>query len=134
MNLPATETLENPPPRPVAFHSRGGPPAGHSLARPVSGEIPSRLGPRNWPQSGTPAPASFFEAWPNVSDVAVVTVTRNSARPKFFASFTVEISKNGSLADVLIPYLYTPETGPSRIPGRETADRSPEYPESREAA
>src|SRR5262245_12716636 len=90
---------------PVAFHSSGGPPDGHSLAIPVSVEMPSRLGPRNWPQSGTPIAASFLDACPKEREVAVATVTRNSTRPKFFASFTVEASNCGTSSQSL--YIYT---------------------------
>src|SRR5688572_17993307 len=39
----------------------GGPLAGHSLSSPVSGAMPSRLGPRNWFQSvASAAPALGF--------------------------------------------------------------------------
>src|SRR4051812_32764950 len=51
----ATETNEYPPPIPLAFHARGGPSLGHSLSRPVSFEMPSRLGPRNCGQSNDDA-------------------------------------------------------------------------------
>ena len=51
MREPETETVEKPWPMPWAFQARGGPPAGHSVKRPVSGEMSSRFGPRHWGQS-----------------------------------------------------------------------------------
>src|SRR6266404_2579162 len=48
---PATATLEKPEPTPVAFQTTGGPSLGHSLSRPLSDEMSSRLGPRNCGQS-----------------------------------------------------------------------------------
>src|ERR1041385_5199573 len=51
MREPEMETVEKPWPMPWAFHASGGPPAGHSVNRPVSGEISSRFGPRNCGQS-----------------------------------------------------------------------------------
>ena len=52
---PATATLEKPEPTPVAFQASGGPSLGHSLSRPLSGEMSSRLGPRNCGQSAAGA-------------------------------------------------------------------------------
>src|SRR5205809_4370382 len=51
MRLPATDTLENPTPRPAAFQARGGPEGFHSLSSPLSGESASRFGPRQPGQS-----------------------------------------------------------------------------------
>ena len=48
---PVTATLENPLPMPSACHSFLGPPAGHCLSRPVSGDFPSRRAPRQPGQS-----------------------------------------------------------------------------------
>src|SRR5690349_14611598 len=46
MRPPVTATLEKPAPRPVAVKIFGGPPAGHDARSPVSGDTPSRRGPR----------------------------------------------------------------------------------------
>src|SRR5688572_32503156 len=43
----AIDIVEYPRPAPVAFQTRGGPSAGHCFSKPVSFEIPSRLGPRH---------------------------------------------------------------------------------------
>src|SRR5262245_5533313 len=43
---PATATVEYPPPSPFTRQASGGPPAGHSVKRPVSYEMPSPFGPR----------------------------------------------------------------------------------------
>src|SRR5947209_2626746 len=51
MRPAATEGVEKPSPIPVAFQSRFGPPAGHSLSRPVSDETPVRFAPRQAGQS-----------------------------------------------------------------------------------
>src|SRR4051794_15698107 len=48
---PAIDTLEKPCPIPLAFQAKGGPPSGHSPKSPLSGEIPSRWGPRHCGQS-----------------------------------------------------------------------------------
>src|SRR5438046_8886535 len=48
---PAMDTLEKPSPIPVAFQASGGPPEGHSAKSPVSGDMPSRCGPRHCGQS-----------------------------------------------------------------------------------
>src|SRR5436190_4562318 len=97
------ETLEKPAPMPFAVHARVGPPLGHSLSSPVSGEMPSRLGPRNWPQSGTPAASfSFLDDWPNESDAAA-RISRNTTRPSCL--FTVKVSNFGSRRS--LPYMYT---------------------------
>src|SRR5205814_2999788 len=61
---PTTAGLEKPTPPRFAFHARGGPPWGHSLSSPFSGEWPSRLGPRHCGQSaaGTAAASSSVAA------------------------------------------------------------------------
>src|SRR5436189_3359298 len=51
MRLPATDTLENPTPRPAAFQASGGPEGFHSVSSPLSGESASRFGPRQPGQS-----------------------------------------------------------------------------------
>src|SRR5262249_42569631 len=48
---PAMETVEKPLPIPSAFQASGGPSVGHSFNNPVSGEWPSRFGPRHCGQS-----------------------------------------------------------------------------------
>jgi hypothetical protein len=45
------ETEEKPPPMPAVFQAREGPAAGQVFRSPVSGERPSRFGPRHWFQS-----------------------------------------------------------------------------------
>src|SRR5688500_18841030 len=51
MRPPVTATDENPAPMFFAVITRRGPPCGHCRSRPVSGECPSRLGPRHVGQS-----------------------------------------------------------------------------------
>src|SRR5262249_27857326 len=48
---PTTAGLENPTPPRAAFQASGSPLPGHCLSSPVSGEWPSRFGPRHWGQS-----------------------------------------------------------------------------------
>src|SRR6516162_9012349 len=48
---PATDGVEKPAPRPVAFQRSFGPPSGHFLSRPVSFDRPVRSGPRHAGQS-----------------------------------------------------------------------------------
>src|SRR5205809_909564 len=59
MRLPTIATLENPRPKPPAFQSNVGPPSGHLLSKPLSGEISSRLGPRHCGQSVAPSPLAI---------------------------------------------------------------------------
>src|SRR3954468_24741837 len=55
MRSPTTAGEEKPAPRPFAFQSNLGPPAGHSFNRPVSGETPVRSAPRQPGQSAATA-------------------------------------------------------------------------------
>src|SRR6266849_1864989 len=52
MRSPAMETLEKPMPIGSDFQTCLGPSVGHSLSKFLSGEMPSRLGPRNCGHSG----------------------------------------------------------------------------------
>src|SRR5262245_12213709 len=54
----ATDTLEKPPPIPVAFQAKFGPPCGHCFSNPLSVECPSRFSPRHCGQSPAVAPAA----------------------------------------------------------------------------
>src|SRR4051794_14813625 len=47
---------------PVVFHASLGPPSGHCLSRPVSDDLPSRLGPRHCGYA--PGSSGFFAVWP----------------------------------------------------------------------
>src|SRR5260370_32732131 len=49
----------NPSPRACIFQTRRGPPLGQESSSPVSGEIPSRLGPRHCGQSAAEANAQI---------------------------------------------------------------------------
>src|SRR5438874_4022785 len=51
MRSPTTLTVAKPLPRPFAFQTSRGPADGHCFSRPVSEQIPSRLGPRHCVQS-----------------------------------------------------------------------------------
>src|SRR5687768_9483325 len=55
---PTTETDENPWPTSSLFQSSVGPSLGQVFSSPLSGEMLSRLGPRNWGQSAAPARAA----------------------------------------------------------------------------
>src|SRR5262249_61227726 len=79
--LPPAQTLEKPAPTPAAFHARGGPPPGHCLSSPLSGEWALRLGPRNWFQSRSAASVFFAAcASPGVGVPAATTTSRIRAR------------------------------------------------------
>ena len=55
MRPPTIASDENPLPRFFAVMIRRGPPVGHDRRRPVSGECPSRFGPRQVGQSAANA-------------------------------------------------------------------------------
>src|SRR2546422_2336309 len=57
MRSPTTLTVAKPLPRPFAFQTSRGPADGHCFNRPVSEQIPSRLGPRHCVQSSALATA-----------------------------------------------------------------------------
>src|SRR5213078_2356157 len=109
--------------------ARVGPLLGHSLSSPVSGEIPSRFGPRYWPQSGTPAESFSFLDWPNESGAVAARISsRNTTRPRFF--FTVKVSKIGSRCSLPYYAIHAPGS-PFRIPGRQTPPPPFRYPKYR---
>src|SRR5213079_1360405 len=93
---PRMETLEYPAPTPVIFQASGGPPGGHCLRSPVSGERPSRFGPRHWFQSLFSTP-SVPEAG-TARSIAVVIVER-----RIMERFTLK-SPNRVPLDVLRVY------------------------------
>src|SRR5688500_377726 len=64
MRPPVTATDEKPAPRFFAVMTRRGPPGGHAASRPVSGERPSRLAPRQPGQSAGRCCASAVTAAP----------------------------------------------------------------------
>src|SRR5438270_4246616 len=67
-----TAMLPNPSPRPVVFQASGGPPSGHFFSRPVSSDLPSRLGPRHWGQA--PGSSGALAVWPD--GLAAVSAAR----------------------------------------------------------